>query len=146
MHPRELEGEDTHTPLIPFSFKPKNSQEPGTDSSVKSFDLPPAGGWHSKQPTHAQVPGLDTFPHFCLLPLPLTTVQSQGKGQIWRPPWGGGKLGHLSQINALFAGLWRTRGPEWVSGEELREGFRELEEVGCVSPEWVLPYTALLLA
>ena len=72
----------------------------------------PAGAWHGRQLTH-RVRYLGWTPS-CITARSTASDHQPGGGANLEALQGRWQLGHLSQISALFAGWWRTRGPEKV--------------------------------
>lgn len=56
---------------------------------------------------------------------PSASVQSQGKGRVWRPPCRGSKVGHQGSSVSCLLGCGGP-GSAWVSGR----GLQELGEFG----------------
>lgn len=143
---RESERESTHsqggrTPTSPLPLL-KDLQEQETDSVAQSFDFGTSQRL-ARQTAHQSHRDQGWMPS-CITARPtassphLTSDHCPKPEEIWRPSWGGSKLGQSSQINILFAGLWRTHCPEGASGEELRARPLGGGGLGWVFLEWVL--------
>ena len=144
---RERARESTHsqggrrTPTSPLPLL-KDLQEQETDSVAQSFDF--GTSWRlARQTAHPSHRDQGWMPS-CITARPtassphLASDHCPKPEEIWRPSWGGSKLGQSSQINVLFAGLWRTHCPEGASGEELRARPLGGGGLGWVFLEWVL--------